>query len=87
MNENEKRKKNLIGLLNKRVFLPPAIVLVIAVGVGAIFPEQFGNGCNKVLAFITEQFGWLFTLGAIILFVFCIWAGFSKYGRIKLGGT
>lgn len=86
MNENEKRKKNLIGLLNKRVFLPPAIVLVIAVGVGAIFPEQFGNGCNKVLAFITEQFGWLFTLGAIILFVFCIWAGFSKYGRIKLGG-
>lgn len=79
-------KKSFISLINKRVFLPPAILLVIAVGIGALFPEKFGNACSVALGFITEQFGWLFTLGAIILFIFCLWAGFSRYGKIKLGG-
>ena len=81
-----KQKTNLWNLLNKQVFFPPAIILTITVILGAMYPDEFGSACKKALNFITEQFGWMFTLGAIILFIFCLWAGFSKYGKIKLGG-
>ena len=80
------KKKSFWSLINKQAFLPPAIILTLAVVLGAVFPAQFNTACTKALGWITEELGWLFTLGSIILFVFCLWAGFSKYGRIKLGG-
>lgn len=80
------KKQKFNDVVNKQIFYPPAIILVLAVAVGAIFPTQFGNASDIALSWITKELGWVFTLGAIILLVFCIWAGFSKYGKIMLGG-
>lgn len=79
-------KQSLWSLLNKQAFFPPAILLILAVFLGAAFPNQFSAVGNSILGWVTENLGWLFTGGSIILFVFCLWAGFSKYGKIKLGG-
>ena len=81
-----KEKKSFFQVINKQAFFPPAIILVIAVALGAIFPEAFGNAAGAALAWITKNMGWVFTLCSLFLFGFCMWAGFSKYGRIKLGG-
>ena len=82
-----KEKRNgFWSMINKQVFIPPAVLLVISVLFGALFPQQFAEGSGKVLGYITKNFGWMFTLGSIILLVFCLWAGFSKYGKIPLGG-
>ena len=80
------QKAGLMQLINFKTFIPPAVLLTLGVIFGAAFPQEFGAASNKVLGFITEQLGWMFTLGSIILLLFCFWAGFSKYGRIKLGG-
>ena len=80
------KKEGFMSLINKKVFFPPAIFFTVVVILGAVFPEGFGSVCNTILGFITEKLGWLFVVGAIILLIFCFWAGFSKYGKIKLGG-
>ena len=72
------KKEGFFQLINKKVFFPTAL--------GAVFPEQFGSTASTLLGLITENLGWMFTLSSIILLIFCFWAGFSKYGRIKLGG-
>ena len=79
-------KDNFWSLINKRAFFPPAILLTIGVIIGAAYPTEFGAASGVALSWITEKCGWIFTLGSVILFVFCMWAAFSKYGRIKLGG-
>lgn len=80
------KKEGFFQLINKKVFLPTGILLTLGVALGAVFPEQFGSTASTLLGLITENLGWMFTLSAIILLIFCFWAGFSKYGRIKLGG-
>ncbi len=79
-------KQSLWSSINKGVFFPPAILLTIAITFGAMYPVEFGKYMGIALAYITEQLGWLFTLGSMTIIAFCMWAGFSKYGRIRLGG-
>ncbi len=81
----EKRKK-FFDIVNKRIFFPPAIALVIFVFIGILFPEQFGVVANAALNFVFKYFSWLLIPVAFVMLVFCIWAGFSKYGNIRLGG-
>ncbi len=80
------KNKGLWQLLNKQIFIPPAIIITLVVTFGALFPTIFDNGSTILLNIITQYLGWLFVLGSLILLGFCLWAGFSKYGRIKLGG-
>ena len=73
-------------MVNKKIFLPPALIMGIAVIIGVFFPEEFGKGASAALSFTLKNFGWFYTLGATFLLGFCLWAGFSKCGDIKLGG-
>lgn len=79
-------KKGLLQIINKRIFIPPAVVLVVAVLFGLVNPEAFGKGASAALTFTLNYFGWFYTAGSTFLLLFCLWAGFSKYGDIKLGG-
>ena len=79
-------RTGLWGSINKKIFIPPAIVLLIAVIIGIAFPEAFAKGASAALSFTLKYFGWFYTLGSTFLLGFCLWAGFSKYGDIKLGG-
>lgn len=85
MNKN-KEKQGLWSMLNKPVFFPPAIVIVIAVFIGLFNSEGFGKGASVALSWTLKYFSWFYAAGATILLLFCFWAGFSRFGNIKLGG-
>lgn len=80
----EKNKNS--GIVNKQVFYPPAILLVAVVLFGVISSKSLGKVANSAFNFCITNFSWFYALGMVILFVFVIWAGFSKYGEIILGG-
>ena len=85
--DNQKAKsEGLLSALDVKTFILPAVLIIVAVVLGIAAPEAFSAGANKALGFLTNQFGWLYALGTVALLVFCFWAGFSKYGNIRLGG-
>lgn len=76
----------ILSIINYKVFLPPAVLLVIAVLIGLVAPEAFGKAASATLGFTLARFGWFYTIGSSFLLCFCLWAGFSKYGGVRLGG-
>lgn len=72
--------------INKLIFFPPAILLVISVSLGGIYPTEFNRIGNMILESLTNDFGWFMGLVVILLFLICMWAAFSRFGAIKLGG-
>ncbi|KAF5052798.1 Glycine betaine transporter OpuD [anaerobic digester metagenome] len=81
-----KKKVGFWDIINKRIFFPPAIALVIFVFIGILFPENFGVAANAALDFVFKYFSWFLFPVALVMLGFCLWAGFSKYGNIRLGG-
>lgn len=80
------KKKGFWEMINKQIFFPPAIILIIAVLLGLFNPVGFEKGASAVLDWVLKYFSWFYASGTTILLLFTIWAGFSKYGNIKLGG-
>ncbi|WP_130863848.1 BCCT family transporter [Bacilliculturomica massiliensis] len=78
--------KGFFDIVNKWVLFPSGIVLVIFVAIGAILPQKFAAGANAALNFVTKYFSWFITPLAFFTVIFCLWAAFSKYGKIRLGG-
>ncbi|WP_273225932.1 BCCT family transporter [Geosporobacter ferrireducens] len=81
-----KENKTIASIVNKQIFFPPAILLVAVVLFGVIFPKSLGVIASSAFNFCITYFSWFYALGMSILFVFVLWAGFSKYGNIVLGG-
>ncbi len=79
-------KKGIFQLINKPLFFPPAIVLVALVLYGLVNKEGFASAANFLLGGALANFSWFYAFGSTLLLGFCLWAGFSKYGQIKLGG-
>lgn len=73
-------------LINYKVFLPPALLLLIAVIFGFVNPQAFSASATAALEFTLQYFGWFYSVGATFLLGFCLWACFSKYGTIRFGG-
>ena len=84
--ESNSSKQGLISMLNMKIFLPSAIPLVTAIIIGFVFKEEFGQVVGSVLGWTLKYFGWFYTMGSTFLLGVALWAGFSKYGNIKLGG-
>lgn len=63
-----------------------ALILCAVMAVWAIaFNDNFIVVSNAVLAFLTEDFGWLYLIAMLSFVVFVIFVAFSKWGAIKLG--
>lgn len=84
--ERNAKSRNFISMLNMRIFLPAAIPLVTLIVLGFIFKNDLGAYVGKVLQSILENFGWFYTMGSTFLLAVTLWACFSKYGKIRLGG-
>lgn len=82
----EKQKIRLLDKIDKPTLLLPAIILIAAVVFGAVAPDAFNSASTAAFNFTTKYFGWFYAFGVSLLMLFCVWAGFSKYGKIKLGG-
>ena len=67
------------------VFIISAVVILIFVVLGAIFPERLGEIFEAAQTFIIDNLGWFYiiSVGAFLLFVLFLLV--SPYGGIKLG--
>lgn len=72
--------------VNKATFVPPAILCLLIVVIGALIPEKLGETMDFLLSVCTTYGGWFYALGTTFLVIFCIWVAFSKYGKNKFGG-
>lgn len=74
------------AMVDKKVLVPPVILIFIAIVIGVISPEAFERNASMVLEFTLKYFGWFYTIGATFLLSFCFWAALSKHGNYKFGG-
>ena len=72
--------------LHPQVAFSSAGFLIIFLALTLIFQEQAEKFFQDALAFIGDNFGWFYILSANIFLVAIITFGFSRYGRIRLGG-
>ena len=74
------------GLPVDRIVFGIAAALSVAfVVVGAVWPEVVAEVTGEVLAWITENFGWLFVLTSAGFVLFSAYLAFTRYGNIRLG--
>ena len=71
--------------VDRVVFGIAAVMSVGFVLVGALWPEDVAEVTSEVLAWITENFGWLFVLTSAAFVLFSAYLAFTRYGNIKLG--
>src|SRR5918993_1189196 len=71
--------------VDKVVFGIAAVMSVGFVLVGALWPEDVAGVTGEVLAWITENFGWLVVLTSASFVLFSAYLAFTRYGNIRLG--
>ena len=81
------KKMGVLGIIDKPAFLLPSILIVSAIIFGAVAPDIFNDAASAAFTFVTKYFSWFYALGVSLMIVFCFWAAFGKYGKIKLGGS
>ena len=84
--EQNTAKPSLISMLNMKIFLPSATPLVVLIILGFIYKDDLSAPIGAVLGWTLTNFGWFYTMGSTFLLGVTLWACFSKYGTIKLGG-
>jgi len=53
---------------------------------GVVAPDHMASVFDTLLAAVTRNFGWLYLWVVLGLVVFALFAAFSRYGNMKLGG-
>ena len=72
--------------LNHLVFWPPFSLLLIAIAINFLAPEQYAKAINGLNDFILSNFSWLFIGVAAASLILCVVICFSPFGRVRLGG-
>ncbi|WP_341224851.1 BCCT family transporter [uncultured Arcticibacterium sp.] len=72
--------------LNKPVFFPPLIVLLLTVAYGIYAPEEFLNMVKSANSWILTHFGWLFTWSSFLFLLLILAIYFSPIGKTRFGG-
>jgi len=67
------------------VFWPAAVIVIVFVAFAMLLPDATEAAFDSVQASIVSNFNWYYVLLAAFFVAFCLWMGFSRYGRIKLG--
>lgn len=78
--------KKFLSQIDMMAFLPPAILTVIILLIGVVNPEGFGKIVDVAFNWISGNLGWMYQIGLLFLLFGCLWAAFSKVGKIRLGG-
>ncbi|WP_438314446.1 glycine betaine uptake BCCT transporter [Sporosarcina sp. FA9] len=68
-----------------KVFYITIILVIIAVGYGAIAPDNFEIVTSKIQGFIANTFGWYYILLLSFILGLSIFLILSPYGKIRLG--
>lgn len=72
--------------LRKMTFFPPFIILSAMVIICLISRDTFLNLINAVNNWIIKNAGWAVSIVALGLVIVAVWAMFSKFGNVRIGG-
>lgn len=72
--------------LRAMTFFPPFIVLVAFVVLSLVSQETFLNVINNINNWIIANLGWAASLLALFIVIVTMWAMFSKFGNVRIGG-
>lgn len=67
------------------VFWITLVIVIVAVGYGALAPDSFQEVTANMQAFITSSFGWYYLLVVSAIVLFCLFFIISPVGQIRLG--
>ncbi|HEY5853186.1 MAG TPA: BCCT family transporter [Aldersonia sp.] len=67
------------------VFGVTAAIVVVILGWGLIWPDNFESTMSSILTWVVTNLGWLFIISATCFVLFALWLAFSRHGRIPLG--
>ncbi len=85
----ENRKTPLESQMTKgylpSVFIPSASIILFLVVVTVLMPDVMGGLFKATNTFITQNFGWFYTLSVSIFLVVCLLVAASKFGMTRLG--
>lgn len=70
---------------NNTVFYVSLAISLAIVIWGIVAQKNFAEFANKLLAFLTNNFGWAYLISMFVFVLFSLVLAFSKYGNIKLG--
>lgn len=84
--------------LNHVVFWPPFLLLLFAVILNFVSPDKRDDGkivefgafstvINGANTWILDHFSWMFSVCAFLALCLCIWICFSKFGKVRIGGS
>ncbi|EJO5347582.1 BCCT family transporter [Clostridium botulinum] len=73
------------NLKKDKVFYVSIVSLVTLLLFAFFNIKAFGKATKNILNLLLDRFSWFYILVMISFFIFCIWAAFSKYGKLKLG--
>ena len=76
--ENSKQKSNSVFYISLAISLA-----IVAWGIFA--QAHFASFADKLLAFLSNNFGWAYLISMLVFVGFALILAFSKYGNIKLG--
>lgn len=79
--------KNSNVKLRPMTFFPPFIILVIFVILSIANQEVFLGLINNVNNWIIANLGWAASVLALAIVVVSVWAMFSKFGDVRIGGA
>ncbi|WP_018948835.1 BCCT family transporter [Thioalkalivibrio sp. ALMg11] len=79
------RPEAFFSTVNPTVFTASAIMVVVFVAFGVVFPSTASMVFDGIHEFITEYLGWGYLLVVTFFLGFLVWLGFSRYGSIRLG--
>ena len=84
---NVTEKKQFLGLVvNKTVFYPSLILVMLSVLLAIIFADVAETSFDNAQRLVSEKAGWIYTIAVNAFIVFCLYLAFGKYGSIRLGG-
>ena len=67
------------------VFWPASVLIVLFIAVTLIVGSPMAKVFSTVQSSITSNFGWLFIVAVNAFIVFCLYVGFGRFGKIRLG--
>ena len=72
--------------VEKSIFIPSILLVACLAVCILLMPESSSKIIYRLFDFLTNELGWLYLAIAAVILFFSLWAAFSKYGRIRLGG-
>ena len=65
--------------------IPPVLIVAAVIWV-ILDSNRAAETISAMRTFVTSEFTWLFIIYSLVALIVCIWAAFSKFGKVRLGG-